>query len=114
MDQLLLTAGLLLALVGAPQGSPVAPEVQSSCENPAPLLGIRSPEAPGYIIVFRKGTHARRTLARLRRTYRFRVEHVFRNTLAGFSAQLSEAALAGIRCEPEVEYVEHNTVLTPQ
>ena len=107
------TAGLLLVLASAPQSFAARAELHPSCENPAPLLGLQSREAPGYIIVFREGTHVRRTLARLRRTYRFKPEHVFGHTLPGFSAQLSDAALAGIRCEPEVQYVEYNTVLTP-
>ena len=107
------TAALLLALASASQGSPADADLHPSCENPAPLLGLQSSDAPGYIVVFREGTHVRRTLARLRRTYRFKPEHVFGSTLPGFSAQLSDAVLAGIRCEPEVQYVEYNTVLTP-
>jgi hypothetical protein len=84
---------------------------QASCARPAPLKGERDPRAPAYIVVFRDGTAARQTASALAEKYGFQLNQVYEHAVRGFAAVLSEAALAGIRCEPAVEYVEHDGVM---
>jgi hypothetical protein len=85
---------------------------QVSCARPAPLQGQRDPRAPGYIVVFRDGTPARQTAAALGEKYGFKPSQVYEHALSGFAAVLTDAALAGIRCEAAVQYVEHDGVAT--
>lgn len=81
------------------------------CSEPAPLLGQKT-EAPGYIVAFRAGTNATRETARLAERYGFTPRHVYTHALLGFSAELTDAALAGVRCAATVESVEHNGIAT--
>lgn len=90
----------LLDLTGAPP----------ACLSPAPLLGKKS-AAPGYIVVYRDGTDAAAVTGRLSRKYEFTPRTVYEHAFPGFSAELSGAALAGIRCEKEVRYAEYNSVV---
>lgn len=49
------------------------------------------------------------TTKRLAEMYRFDPRHVYDySPVVGFAAELSDKALAGIRCEPVVKYVEQN------
>lgn len=77
------------------------------CANPAPLRGQANPRAPGYIVVYQDGTPASETTEQLARKYGFAPRHVY-TVFPGFAADLTTDALAGVRCESVVRYVEHN------
>ena len=89
--------------------SPISPE--AACANPAPLLGERDPEAPGFIVVYEQGTPAESTTQHLAQKYGFTPKHIYAHVLSGFSATLTDDALAGLRCESVVKYVEHDGVV---
>lgn len=81
------------------------------CTSLAPLYGTPDPAAPGYLVVFKAGTDAVATTERLSAKYGFVPREVYTAALSGFSAELTDSALAGVRCEPEVNFVEHNAVI---
>ena len=80
------------------------------CANPAPLEGGADPPAPGYIVVFHADVAPVAETERLAAKYDFTPRHVYEAALKGFAAELSDAALAGVRCEATVDYVEHDGV----
>lgn len=84
---------------------------QAACDNPAPLLGQKHPQAPGYIVVYEQGTPAESTTQQLAQKYGFTPKHIYAHALSGFSATLTDNALAGLRCESVVNYVEHDGVV---
>lgn len=110
---------LLLAALAACSGSvtDAAPELEQAavaaqCSQPAPLNGTPHPHTAGtYIVVFQDGTSVPPATARLAEKYGFQPRHVYEHALLGFSAALTDQAVAGIRCEPEVKHVSHNGVL---
>jgi len=83
-------------------------------DNPAPLEvepsgGLAAGAAPGdrYIVVFRPETRDAPGLARqLVGQARGRLDFTYEHAIRGFAAALPEPALAGIRANPNVAYVE--------
>ena len=112
----ILTAALLAAALAACSGSPTAARTESDrsagaaqCSQPAALTGTPDARTAGqYIVVFRDGTDAAGTAQRLAQKYGFEARHVYQHALQGFAAPLTDAQLAGVRCEAEVKYVSHD------
>jgi hypothetical protein len=103
---------LLTAGTGFTDPLPDDGPAERTCLQPAPLYGSFDPAAPGFIVVFRDGVPAAAEAARLSARYCFQPKHVYQFALLGFSAELEPAALASIRCEASVRYVEHDGVAT--
>ncbi len=82
------------------------------CEHPAPLLGKPDPAAPGYLVVFHEGVQARAETDRVAARYGFRPIHVYEHALRGFSADLTPAVVANLRCEANVRYIEYNATVS--
>ena len=79
------------------------------CDDPAPISNSYDPKASGYLVIFHVGTDARQESSRLAQVHGFTPRHVFAaESLQGFSAELSPAALAALRCDKSVNYVEFN------
>jgi len=109
--------GILAVLsVGCQQGvtSPDAPFalLQPSCVSPAPVLGQFDPRAPAIIVVFDSDVDASAEAARLGGLYGFTSRFVFTHALQGFSAELTPATLAAIRCETSVNYASFDARVT--
>jgi subtilisin family serine protease len=102
-----LVAGLALA---------VAPTTALAQSTPAPLVGAGQPDQiPGQYIVVLKNGRGAANADRIERRARNRGAHVkrqYRKVLNGFSAQLSASALADVRSDPDVAYVEADSVVT--
>jgi hypothetical protein len=81
-----------------------------ACADPAALLGTYDVRAPGYIVVFREGVDPEAETARLGAMHDFEPMYVYAAALRGFAALLSPQAVAAIRCESSVHYVEHDAV----
>lgn len=112
MIKTILLVGLifsLMPLIGCGGTSGNAP---LACANPAPLDGSYDPAAPGYIVMFRAGTDAAAETARLAQKYGFTTGPAL-EILPGFSAELTPAALAGVRCESTVLRVTYNSAVAP-
>lgn len=77
---------------------------------PAPVLGLAAPDviADRYIVVFRKGAARPDVRAAVRgsRQDGARVHHRYSAALSGFAATLSAPALAALRSDPDVAYIE--------
>ena len=86
--------------------------LQPSCFSPAPVLGQFDPQAPGFIVVFDSGVDASAEAPRLGGLYGFTPQYVFTHALQGFSAQLTPATLAAIRCETSVDYASFDARVT--
>lgn len=82
------------------------------CAAPAPLEGRKDPRAPGYIVVYRSGTPVRTTTFRLAAQYGFRPRYIYEHALLGFAAELSGLAVAALRCEPVVQRISHDALVT--
>lgn len=100
----LLLATLALPLGCATEGMSAEPR----CPRPAPLQGKAVRGAATYIVVFRNGTDARAATERLAARYHFAAKHVYTSALLGFAAELKPEALAGVRCDRAVRYVERD------
>lgn len=99
-----------LALIGFSGCSPDANPVAPTCSNPAPLLSGEnaSTRVPGrYIVGLKEGADANVTAQQLADKHGFTVRHVFKYVPLGFSAEMTDAALAAVRCEPVVERVDY-------
>ena len=98
-----------LALAVAPAGA----LAQSSA---APLVGTAQPnQIPGqYIVVLKNGRGAANAdrVERRARDRGARVQHQYRRALNGFAAQLTDDALADVRADADVAYVEADQVMT--
>ena len=83
--------------------------------GPAEVVGTGRPDAIDgrYIVVLRKGTsRAEAAAARYEAARRGgHVHYEFRAALSGFAASLPEAALDGVRRNPNVDYVEADGVV---
>jgi len=113
---LLIAAAVLAATACAEQPSePLDPPqsmLQPACEDPAPVLG--QPDSrlvDRFIVVFRDGTDPGVAADRLATEFAFTPIYVWGHALLGMAAELPPAAVAGIRCAPEVEYLEHDQVM---
>lgn len=99
---------------GEPRPRPVrrsaAPFEVPACTNPAPLLGLDSRAFPGrdpdeYIVRLHEGIDTDHEAQRLAATYGFQITSTFQ-LVSAFSANLSAATVAKIRCEASVASVE--------
>jgi hypothetical protein len=101
----------LCVILGCNRTTPLGPGVEivpPACVNPAPLLGQYDGRAPGYIIDLKDGVDVIVETDRLATRYNFTPTHVYDAVLGGFSANLTPAAVAGLRCENTVNYIEFN------
>jgi hypothetical protein len=64
---------------------------------------------PGYLFAFREGTDAKLVTSELAATYDFTPLAIFTVT-PGFAAVVSEQALAAMRCDSRVQFVEYNII----
>lgn len=69
------------------------------------------PAAPGFIVSYKSGVDPVTTTALLETKYAFSASHVY-TALPGFAAQLSNAALSGVRCEPSVAAISRDGIGT--
>lgn len=81
------------------------------CSAPAPLRSARPQDrAPGYIVTYRSGTDSRMVTAELASKYDFSPTFVY-TVVPGFAAVLSEQALAAIRCDSRIAFVDYDIVI---
>ncbi|WPB73233.1 protease inhibitor I9 family protein [Archangium violaceum] len=87
----------------------------SPCESPAPLLLSPGEKVPdSYIIVFDKALKdpfARIDL--LEWKYGFASKSRYKTALKGFSATLNPETVGALRCEPDVNYIEEESLVQP-
>lgn len=105
--QMIVGATAVLTVTAAGCREVAAPD-SARCADPAPLLGQFDPTAPGFIVVYRDGVDAAAETSRLAGKYDFTPTSVYTSALHGFAARLPSAAVAGVRCERSVAYVEHD------
>jgi hypothetical protein len=87
-----------------------APVPFPACENSAPLILSPRPDA-GWIISFSQGVDVGAAITFLEQKYGFTAGYRFVNAPAVLVSQLTQAAIAQIRCEPQVAAVEQNSRL---
>lgn len=75
------------------------------------VQGQFDPRAPAFIIEYKMGTDPIATTAMLSAKYSFAANQLY-TAPPGFAAELSTAAVNGIRCEPSVKLIEHDAVMT--
>ena len=86
-------------------------QITTSPNDCVQVQGPFVPAAPGFIVLYKSGADPVATTSRLEAKYAFSASHVY-TALPGFAAQLSDAALAGVRCESVVAAVSHDGVGT--
>lgn len=93
--------------------------VEPSCDDPSPLEGEPEPAAPGFIVIFKDKEKGRSrspeevqvTVSDLADEYDFEPASIYSHALEGFAVEeISPEALARIRCEPAVDYVQYNSL----
>jgi hypothetical protein len=85
-------------VIGVPKPARPAP-ITPACETPAPLHESDD-NLPTYIVVFHQNLDAK-SLA------------IFEAALKAFVAELTPQQIAGLRCEPEVRYIEQDSYAEP-
>jgi hypothetical protein len=74
------------------------------------VTGTFEPAAPGFIVFYHSGVDPVSTTAQLEAKYGFSASIVY-DALSGFAAELSPAALSGVRCEPVVRSIGHDGLM---
>lgn len=104
----------VLLLIALPLGcTSSGGNASEDCPNPAPLEGTPDDRMSGYIVVYDQdqdwtAEEIEIKTQELAETYSFEPTHVYDRAIPGFAAELSEKALAGVRCEPSVEAVTYD------
>ena len=111
MASLRLTQGLAFMLVLAGGGCDSGTGPSLPCADPVPLERRADPASPVYIVMFREGVDGAGETARLAEIYDFAPRHVYTSGTTGFSAELLDAALTGIRCEQSVRSISPNDII---
>jgi hypothetical protein len=91
----------IIATIGGKEASGAFTS-QARCSNPAPVEGIRDPSLPGVLVMARDGARVDRLARNLAQKYGFEVDQIYEAALLGFSAKLTYAQIAQVRCEREV------------
>ncbi|HEY0592638.1 MAG TPA: hypothetical protein VGF40_12785 [Thermoanaerobaculia bacterium] len=82
--------------------------VPPQCTAPAPLHLANNP-AEGWIVFLQDGTNAASAAAIFSEKYHFTVRTLYEHAFRGFSSyDVSNSAIAGLRCEPTVKLVQQN------
>lgn len=106
-------AGAVACALAAVPGTAAAVDPD---DGPAPLLGAEHPGVIGdrYIVVLEQGTPPGRAAAALARARQrgARVDRAYSAALTGYSATLDASALAAVRADPDVAYVEADQVFS--
>jgi hypothetical protein len=89
---------------------PTGHRLSPPCSAPAPLhFAHPQDRGPGYLFAFREGTDAKLVTSELAATYDFAPLAIF-TVNPGFAAVVSEQALAAMRCDNRVQFVEYNII----
>lgn len=75
------------------------------------VQGTFNPAAPGFIVSYKSGVDPIATTADLEAKYAFAAKHIY-TALPGFAAQLSNTAVAGVRCESAVASMSYDAIGT--
>lgn len=97
-------------VAGAARDRAVSDALAPSCASPA-YLGFAVHPVGNWMVVFRSGNDAATRTHELEAKYGFKAETIWTTSpLIGFVTEkaLSPAALAGLRCEPDVGHLEQN------
>ena len=84
--------------------------VMPQCANPAPLHLAPLP-AGGWIVMFVPGTDPVARTAQLATELGFTPSYVYEAAFSGFTANLTQATIAALRCAPAVERIEQNALV---
>ena len=105
------TLVLMLTLIA---GCDLLFNISPKCNNPAQLLGELDSEAPGFIIMFKDDVDTIGEVNRLSAYYNMLTQHVYTaKGIEGFTAQISDEILDRLRCEPTIDFIEHDAVTYP-
>ena len=102
---------LILPLLGACAGGRTVKSEMPACTNPARLEGHPDPRAPGAFIAFKPGVEPIAAARRVIQKYHFNTANQY-SWGAIFSSDIDLKLIPLIRCEPDVEYLEFNQVVT--
>ena len=108
MKQLsLVVAAVALAACAEPLSTP--PQAEA---DPSPVVAASTTDViPGqYIVVLRQRVNSRLVSSNMVSGVNGTLRHVYTAALRGFAANLSDAAVAALRANPDVEYVEPDQV----
>lgn len=87
--------------------------IQPACTAPAPLEFSTHP-AEGWLVMLQDDSDAGVTAGLLAQKYGFTVAHVIQSLFKGFSSRdVTQAAIAGLRCEPVVKAIYQDGTSAP-
>jgi hypothetical protein len=85
---------------------------ESTCADPAPLLGSRGPRTVDYGVLLQDGVDVIAETARLSKVYRIKPTTVV-TLIPWFSADFDDDTRDRLLCEPTVRQIEYNDSGTP-
>lgn len=106
-------SGDAIFIPGVAPGSEIGGPIEPSCEAPAPIFLADVP-AEGWIVILHDDVDAAATAVLFGQEYEFTIRTLYEHAFKGFSSMdISPAAIAGLRCEPQVKAVEQNASAVP-
>jgi hypothetical protein len=102
---------LILPLLSACAGVRTAESQSPTCSDPARLEGHADVRAPGVFIAFKPGVEPVAAARRMIQKYHFNAASQY-SWGTVFTSDLDLKWIPSIRCEPDVEYLEFNQVVT--
>ena len=86
--------------------------IQPDCDDPADLRVTPFP-FDGWLVTFFSGTPATSTTHALAEKYGFTPRNIYKDALQGFTADLTQEMIAGLRCESAVRAIDQNAFVFP-
>jgi aqualysin 1 len=112
MRRVVLLATVVVAVLLACSGVvPAQTEAPASSQAASPKKTPKNKVQGSYIVVLKDDEDAGQVAQKKEQKHDLEIKHVYENALKGFSAEIPEDQVEAVRNNPEVEYVEQDSVV---
>ena len=112
MRRVVLLATVVVAVLLACSGVvPAQTEAPASSQADSPKKTPKNKVRGSYIVVLKDDEDAGQVAQKKEQKHDLEIKHVYENALKGFSAEIPEDQVEAVRNNPEVEYVEQDSVV---
>jgi aqualysin 1 len=112
MRRVVLLATVVVAVLLACSGIvPAQTEAPASSQADSPKKTPKNKVQGSYIVVLKDDEDPEQVAQKKEQTHDLKIKYVYENALKGFSAEIPEDQVEAVRNNPEVEYVEQDSVV---
>lgn len=112
MRRVVLLATVVVAVLLACSGVvPAQTEAPASSQADSPKKTPKNKVRGSYIVVLKDDEDSGQVAQKKEQKHDLEIKHVYENALKGFSAEIPEDQVEAVRNNPEVEYVEQDSVV---